>query len=80
MQAVDFGRTEPELLEDLAIVFTEIRSTPRRRLFYPMHLNGTADRRGQLAACSFERNDDVIGPQLRIVDDFLGPAQAPKVT
>ena len=36
-----------------------------------MHLNRTADRGGQLAACAFERNDDVIQPQLRIVYDFL---------
>ena len=36
-----------------------------------MHLNRTADGRGQFAAGSFERNDDVIRSQLRIIDDFL---------
>src|ERR1700722_619002 len=36
-----------------------------------MHLNRTADGRGQLLAGSFERNDDVIRSQLRIIHDFL---------
>ena len=38
-----------------------------------MHLDRTADGRAQVAACSFEGNDDAICPQLRIVDDFLWP-------
>ena len=74
VQAVDFGRAEPELLENLVdCVHRGPGRASQAPLAIAMHLNGTADRRGQLAACSFERNDDVIRPQLRIVDDFLRP-------
>src|SRR5271156_4236275 len=36
-----------------------------------VHLKRTADGRGQLLAGSFERNDNVIRSQLRIINDFL---------
>ena len=36
-----------------------------------VHLNRTVDGRSQFLAGSFERNDDVIRSQLRIIHDFL---------
>ena len=62
VQAVDLGRAESELRENFFIVFSKCRRALCRHFGDAMHLNGTADRRGQLAACAFERNDDVIRP------------------
>src|SRR3984957_8312413 len=73
-EAVDFSGGEPELLENLLVVFSKRRSALRSHFRHAVHPNGTADRRGQFAACAFERNDDLIRPQLRIVDHFLWPA------
>jgi hypothetical protein len=73
-EAVDFGGGEPELLENLLVLFSKRRSALRSHFRHALHLNGAADRRGQFAACAFERNDDLIRTQLRIVDDFLWPA------
>src|SRR6202051_3688948 len=73
-EAVDFGGGESELLENLLVVFSKRRSALRSHFVHAVHLNGAADRRGQFAACAFERNDDLIRTQLRIVDDFLWPA------
>jgi len=49
-------------------------SAPRRHLRNALHLNRTADRRSQLATSSFERNDNVIRAELRVVDHFLWPS------
>ena len=38
-----------------------------------MHLDRTADRRRELAASTFEGNDDIVGAELRVIDDFFGP-------
>src|SRR3984885_5724237 len=73
-QAVDFSDAEPELLENLVVVFSKRRSALRSNFRHAVHLNGAADRRGQFAACAFKRNDDLIRSQLRIVDNFLWPA------
>src|SRR5580693_9260372 len=73
-QAVDFSDAEPELLENLLVVFSKRRSALRCHFRDAVHLNGAADRRGQFAACAFERNDDLIRSQLRIVDNFFWPA------
>ena len=73
-EAIDFGGGEPKLLENLLVVFSKGRSALRSHFHHPVHLNGAADRRGQFAACAFERNDDLVRPQLRIIDHFLGPA------
>src|SRR6516164_1474450 len=73
-QALDPLRVKSQLSEDLVGVLAEVGSAPRRHLGDAVHLNGAADGRGQLAAGTFERNHDVVYPQLRIVDDFLWPA------
>src|ERR1700724_3235300 len=70
MQCVDFAPAEPELLEDLFIVFSQRRGSPRRHLGDAMHLNGTADRGAELATGAVEWNYHLIQPQLRILDDF----------
>src|SRR5260221_13640697 len=67
-QSVDFGRAESQLLEYLVVVLSDFRSALRGYLGDAMHLNRTADRRGQPFACALERNDDVIRSQLGIVD------------
>ena len=77
-QAVDCFRVEPKVFENFFIVLSKRRSAPCGYFGDAMHLNRTADRRGQLAACAFERHDDVIRPQLRIVHDFLRPAHGAK--
>src|SRR5207245_4080830 len=73
-QSVDLSRAEPELLEHVLSVFSKCRCASCRHFRDAMHLKRTADRRGELAAGSVERNDDVIRPQLRILDDFLWPS------
>ena len=54
-------------------MLADSRRAPGRDLGDAVHLNRTADGRGQLLAGSFERNDDVVRSQLRIVNDFLRP-------
>src|SRR5689334_12060420 len=70
-EAVDFGRAEPELFENLFVVLTKRRGAPCWHFRDAVHLNGTANRRVQLAAGAFERNDDVVRLKLWIIDDFL---------
>src|SRR5947208_440666 len=72
-QALDVTGAEAQLSENLLIVLSERRRAPCRHFGDAMHLNRAADRRRQLAAGAFERNDDVIGAQLRIVDHLLRP-------
>ena len=52
-------------------MLADSRRAPGGYFSHTVHLNGTADGRGQLLAGSFERNDDVIRSQLRIINDFL---------
>src|SRR5258706_3393138 len=73
-QAIDFGRVESQFAENLVVVLSDFRSALRRYFGNAMHLDRTADRRGQPFACALERNDDVIGSQLGIVDPLLRPA------
>src|SRR6185312_12333955 len=70
-QLIDFSCVEAQLLEHLLTVLTKSRRAPCRHFGDAMHLNRAADRRRQLAAGAFERHDDVIGAQLRIVDYLL---------
>src|SRR5882762_8104802 len=70
-QAVDFIRAEAELLENFLVVLAEVGRAAGGLLCDVVHLNRTADRRGELAAGPFERNDDVIRPQLWIIDHLL---------
>src|ERR1700758_5647856 len=72
-QTIDFGRAEPELPENLLVVFSYLWGTFRGHLGDAMHLKRAADRRRQLAAGTVERNDDVIRPKLGIVDHLLRP-------
>src|SRR6266700_8109979 len=74
MQTIDFGRTESELPKNLVVVFSDLRGALGGLLGDAMHLKRAADRRRQLAAGAFERNDDVIRPELGIVDHLLRPA------
>src|SRR6266576_2913271 len=73
-QAGDFVSIESEFIEYFLVVFAEFRCAFRRHFGDTLYLHRTADRGGQLATCAFERNDDVIYPQLRIVDDLLRAA------
>src|SRR6266446_10522746 len=68
-QAIDLLRVEAELLEDLFVMFAELRGTPGRDFGHVVHLNRTADRGAQVAARALEGNDDVVGPELRIGND-----------
>jgi hypothetical protein len=70
-QAIDFVGAEAQLSEDFPIMLAKRWGTLCRHFGDAMHLNRAADRRGELAARPFERNDDVIGAQLRIVDHLL---------
>src|SRR5689334_3145570 len=74
VQAVDVLGVESEFAEDRVIVLAETRPALRPLLGDAMHLDRTGDRRGQFAAGAFERNDDVVCGELRIVDYLLRPA------
>src|SRR5216683_1817673 len=74
MQTIDFGRAESELPENLLVVFSNFWGALRGHFGDAMHLKRAADRRRQLAAGTIERNDDVIRPELGIVDHLLWPA------
>src|SRR5262249_4643181 len=73
-QAVDALRVKSQVTEDLFGVLAKAGPTPGRDLGDTVHLNRAADRRADLAAGAFERNDDVVCPQLRIVDHLLRSA------
>src|ERR1700692_1684413 len=73
MQTIDFGRAESELPEDLLVVLSNPWSALRGHLGDAMHLKRAADGGRQLSAGTFERNDDVVGPELGIVDHLLRP-------
>src|SRR3981189_2758951 len=73
-QTIDFGRVESELPENLVVVFSNLWGSLRGYLGDAMHLKRAADWGRQLAAGTVERNDDVIRPELGIVDHFLWPA------
>ncbi len=44
-EALDFGSVEPELFENLFVVFADFRGALGRHFGHAMHLNGAADRR-----------------------------------
>src|SRR5258708_1540423 len=73
-QAVDVGRVESQFLENLVVVLSDLRSTLCGYLGYTMHLNRAVDRRRQLAAGALQRDDNVVRPQLRVVNHLFGPA------
>src|SRR5450432_4822470 len=70
-QACDVVICEAKFLQHFIVVLANSRRAPSRYFGNTVHLNGAADGRGQLLAGSFERNDDVIGSQLRIIYDFV---------
>src|SRR5712672_1817089 len=72
-QTIDFGRAESELPENLIVVFSNLWGALRGHFGDAMHLKRAADRRRQLAAGTVERNDDVVRPELGIVDHLLWP-------
>src|SRR4051794_10115065 len=73
-QAFDFTRVEAQLPENLVVVLADIWSALCSDFYDAMHFYRTANRRSQLAARTFEWKDDVVQPQLRIVDYLLRPA------
>src|SRR4029077_20606377 len=73
-QAVDFARAKAQLLENRLVVLSKCWGTLGRDFRNAMHIDGAANRRGELAAGSFERNDDVVRAQLGVVDNFLRSA------
>src|ERR1700733_273236 len=72
-KAFDIVRGETKLFQHLVVVLADSRGAPGGYFGDTVDLNRTADGRGQLLAGSFERNYDVVGSQLRIIDDFLRP-------
>src|SRR5712675_107984 len=77
-QAVDCFRIEPKVFENFVVMLAEFRSAPCSYFSDTMYLNRTADSRGQVIARTFERNDNLIHPQLWIVDNFLRPPHSAK--
>src|SRR5712664_1588992 len=72
-QTIDFGRAKSKLPENLVVVFSNLWSALRGHFGDAMHLKRAADCGRQLAAGTFERNDDVVRPELGIVDHLLWP-------
>src|SRR6266436_7377265 len=70
-QTIDFGRAKSELPENLVVVFSNLRGALRGHLGDTMHLKRAADCGRQLAAGAIERNNDVVRPELGIVDHLL---------
>src|SRR5882757_6349900 len=75
-QTIDFGRAESQLLENFLVVFSNLRRALGGHFGDAMHLKRARDGGRQLAAGALERNDDVVRPQLRIVDHLLRPAHS----
>src|SRR5882757_11562339 len=73
-QTIDLARAESKLPENFLVVLSNLWGPLRGHLGDAMHLKRAADRRRQLAAGAFERNDDVVRPELGIVDHLLRPA------
>src|SRR6202000_1143338 len=71
IQTIDFGYAESEVPENFVVVLSNVRGPPSGDLRDAMHLHRTADCGRQLAACTFERNDDVVRTELGIVDYLL---------
>src|SRR4051812_44256780 len=78
MQAVDVCSGEPELPENLLVVFSDPRAALCGYLGHAMNLDRTADRRSQFAAGTVERDDDVVRQELGIVDHLLGSTHRPE--
>src|SRR5713101_4305017 len=72
-QTIDFGRAESELPENVLVVFSNLWGALRGHLGDAMHLKRAADCGRQFAAGTIERNDDVVRPELGIVDHLLRP-------
>src|SRR5260370_20016781 len=70
-QTIDFGSAKSELPENLVVVFANLWGALRGHLGDAMHLKRAADCGRQLAAGAFKRNDDVVRPELGIVDHLL---------
>src|SRR4051794_824437 len=73
-QTLDFGRTESELPKNLVVMFSNLWGALGRHFGHSMYLKRAADSGRQLAAGALERNDDVIRPELGIIDHFLRPS------
>src|SRR6516164_1252816 len=65
-QGVDVLPVKSPLAEDLVVVLAKAGPAPGRDLGNTVHLNRAADRRAELAASAFERNDDVVRRELGI--------------
>src|SRR5258708_33408053 len=70
-QTIDFGRAESELPENFLVVFSNPRGALGGHFGDAMDLKRAADCGRQLAAGTLERNDDVVRPELGIVDHLL---------
>src|ERR1700754_1892191 len=77
-QALDAAGVEAEFAQDLLGMLAEVGRAPGRSLGDAMHRNRAADGRGQPAAGTFQRNDDAVRRQLRIVDHLLRSADFAK--
>src|SRR5262245_16288221 len=66
-QALDGGRVEPEFRQDLRIVLTELGRAPGRFLGDAADLEWAADSGRERVARAFQRNNDVVGSDLRIL-------------
>ena len=72
-QTIDFGRAESELPENFLVVFSNLRGAVGGHFGDAMDLKRAADGGRQLATGTFERNNDVVRPELGIVDHLLRP-------
>src|SRR6478672_8736451 len=70
-QALNFLCVEPELFENFLVVFSQLRRALCRYFCDAVHLNRTTDCKFQVFSRAFERHNDVVSLQLRILDDVL---------
>src|SRR6478672_10494838 len=77
-QTIDFGHAESQLPENFLVVFANLRGALRGYFGDAMDLKRAADGGRQLATGTFERNNDVVRPELGIVDHLLRPTHRSK--
>src|SRR6266849_1538727 len=77
-QVVDLLCIEPQFFENLLVVFSKFRGAPCCYLGDTVHLNRAADRSLEVSTGAIQRNDNVVFPQLRVIDDFAGRLDNPE--
>ena len=72
VQPFDGNVVEAEFFQDFVVVFADFRGPFSRDFDHAVYLNRAADCEIQIATRALDRDDDIVLPQLRVVDHFGG--------